>query len=88
MASSQCHPHSLPPACEVLTHAGDGVGSEGKGHDPCGIDGAQEDGQAGLVGKVAGFEDGGHSGGHGWGREGGAAVCAAIVGVGDEQVLT
>jgi len=30
------------------------------------VNGAWEDGQAELVGKFTGFEDGGHSGGHGW----------------------
>jgi len=49
----------LPLAREVLAHAGDGVSSKGKGHDPCSIDRAREDGQAGLIGEVTGFEDGG-----------------------------
>ena len=66
----------LPLAHEMLVHARDGVGGKGEGHDPCGVDGAWEDGQAGLVGEVVGSEDGGHGGGHGWCGDGGCCgVC-------------
>ena len=68
--------HGLPLACEALVHARDSVGGEGKGHDPCRINGAWEDGRARLIGKVSGSEDGGHSGGHGWHGDGGCCgVC-------------
>ena len=63
--------HSLPLVHELLLHSRDGVSGEGGGHDPCGVVGAWVDGWAGLIGKVTGSEDGGHSGGHGWHGDGG-----------------
>ena len=75
----------LPLARKALVHARDGIGGEGRGHNPCGIDGAWEVGRAGLVGKVVGSEDGGHGGGHGWCGDGG---CCSVCCHRWEQVIT
>ena len=88
MESQETNHDSLPLACEALTHVGDGVGGEGKGHDPCSIDGAWEDGWAGLIGRATGFEDGGHGGGHGWHGDGRCCSVCCHCWVGDEQVIT